>query len=118
MEPRFELLGRHGDVVRVGGTFFNYHRVAAILAHRFGYNGLMQIVLGTEGLTDTMSIRLQESGAPTDGALDVLVEEYDSFAKVVPTGLVRVSVDRIPDGDFIMNEKSVKLRTIVDGRER
>ena len=41
-----------------------------------------------------------------------------SFAKVVPTGLVRVSVDRIPDGDFIMNEKSVKLRTIVDGRER
>ena len=118
MEPRFELLGRHGDVVRVGGTFFNYHRVAAILAHRFGYNGLMQIVLGTDGLTDTMSIRLQESGAPTDGALDVLVEEYDSFAKVVPTGLVRVSVDRIPDGDFIMNEKSVKLRTIVDGRER
>ena len=77
----------------------------------------MQIVLGTDGLTETMSIRLQGSGAPTDGALDVLVEEYDSFAKVVPTGLVRVTVDRIPDSGFIMNEKSVKLRTIVDGRE-
>ena len=78
----------------------------------------MQIVLGSDGLTETMSIRVQETGAPTDGALDVLVEEYDSFAKVIPTGLVRVTVDRIPDSDFIVNDKSVKLRTIVDGRER
>ena len=117
-EPRFELLGRHGDVVRIGGTFFNYHRIAAVLAHRFGYSGLMQIVLGTDGLTETMSIRVQETEASTEGALDVLVEEYDSFAKVVPTGLVRVTVDRIPDSDFIINDKSVKLRTIVDGRER
>ena len=117
-EPRFELLGRHGDVVRIGGTFFNYHRIAAVLAHRLGYSGLMQIVLGSDGLTETMSIRVQETGAPTDGALDVLVEEYDSFAKVIPTGLVRVTVDRIPDSDFIVNDKSVKLRTIVDGRER
>ena len=116
-EPRFELLGRHGDVVRVGGTFFNYHRIASILAHRFGYSGLLQIVLGTDGLTETMSVRVQESGPPMEGALDALVEEYDSFAKVVPTGLVRVTVDRIPDSGFIMNEKSVKLRTIVDGRE-
>ena len=117
-EPRFELLGRHGDVVRIGGTFFNYHRIASILAHRCGYSGLMQIVLGTDGLIETMSIRVQESGASTEGALDVLVDEYDSFAKVVPTGLVRVTVDRIPDSGFIMNDKSVKLRTIVDGRER
>ena len=117
-EPRFELLGRHGDVVRIGGTFFNYHRIAAVLAHRLGYSGLMQIVLGSDGLTETMSIRVQETGAPTDGALDVLVEEYDSFAKVIPAGLVRVTVDRIPDSDFIVNDKSVKLRTIVDGRER
>ena len=83
----------------------------------FGYSGLLQIVLGTDGLTETMSVRVQESGPPMEGALDALVEEYDSFAKVVPTGLVRVTVDRIPDSGFIMNEKSVKLRTIVDGRE-
>lgn len=115
-EPRFELLGRHGDVVRAGGTFFNYHRVAAILGERFGYGGLMQMVLEDDGLGERMTIRIQEDGPPEGAALKALTEGYDSFAKVVPTGLVRVSVDRVPPEVFEMNERSVKLRNVIDRR--
>lgn len=114
MEPRFELLGRHGDVIRAGGTFFNYHRVGAILGERFGYHGLLQIVMESDGLLERMTIRVEE---PLDGAVEALVQEYDSFAKVVPTGLVRVSVEAVPHDGFEMNTKSVKLRPVVDLRK-
>lgn len=113
-EPRFELLGRHGDVIRSGGTFFNYHRVGAILGERFGYHGLLQIVMDNDGLLEKMTIRVEES---LDGAVDALVEEYDSFAKVVPTGLVHVIVEAVPHDGFEMNTKSVKLRPVVDLRK-
>lgn len=112
-EPRFELLGRHGDVIRAGGTFFNYHRVAAILGERFGYHGLLQIVMDSDGLLERMTIRVEE---PIDGAVDALVDGYDSFAKVVPTGLVRVVIEAVPHDGFEMNTKSVKLRPVVDRR--
>lgn len=114
-EPRFELLGRYGDVARVGGTFFNFHRIATILANDFGYRGLMQILLDTDGLGERMTICVDRD---LDGAavVDALVREYDSFAKTVPTGLIDVEVAKVDQ--FIMNTSSVKLRNIVDRRSR
>jgi phenylacetate-coenzyme A ligase PaaK-like adenylate-forming protein len=43
--PRFELLGRHGDVFRIGSAFFNYGKFAQIFIDHFNYAGELQIVL-------------------------------------------------------------------------
>lgn len=117
-EPRFELMGRHGDVMRIGGTFFNYHRIAAILGERFSYGGLMQIVLETRGLSEAMVICVDGLDADPEDVRRALVEDYDSFAKTVPTRLMELEVREVGRDGFVMNTTSVKLRSIVDRRER
>ncbi len=117
-EPRFQLLGRHGDVMRIGGTFFNYHRIASILSDEFGYGGLMQVILETRGLSEAMVICVDGLSAGQEAVADALVRSYDSFAKTVPTRLMELEVRDVgPDG-FVMNSTSIKLRSIVDRRER
>ncbi|MBQ8180076.1 MAG: aldehyde dehydrogenase family protein [Candidatus Methanomethylophilaceae archaeon] len=115
-EPRFELMGRHGDVVRAGGTFFNFHRIAAMLSDGFGYRGSMQIVMDGDGLTDRMTIRLDGSGLTTEEVARILVDGYDSFAKTLPHGLMSLRVEDVGDDGFIMNTSSIKLRNVVDRR--
>lgn len=117
-EPRFELMGRHGDVIRIGGTFFNYHRIAAILSGEFSYTGLMQIILETRGLTEAMVICVDGLGATTEEVSDVMVRDYDSFAKTIPQRLMDLEVREVGHDGFIMNDVSIKLRSIVDRREK
>ncbi len=116
--PGVELLGRPGDVVRMGGTFFNFHRIAAILAEEFDYRGLMQLILESDGVGERMVICVQDLDVPEAEVSEALVREYDSFEKTIPTNLVSLEVRNVPDGGFVMNESSVKLRNVVDRRER
>lgn len=109
-------MGRHGDVVRAGGTFFNFHRIAAMLSDGFGYRGSMQIVMDGDGLTDRMTIRLDGSGLTTEEVARILVDGYDSFAKTLPHGLMSLRVEDVGDDGFIMNTSSIKLRNVVDRR--
>ena len=115
-EPRFEIMGRHGDVIRAGGTFFNFHRIARIVSDRFGYRGLMQIVMDRDDLHDRMTIRLDGSGLTVEEVSAALVEEYDSFAKTLPHSLMTLDVEDIGEEGFIMNAASIKLRNVVDKR--
>ncbi len=114
LEPRFELLGRYGDVVRIGGTFFNFHRIAAILASEFGYKGLMQLILESDGIGERMVICVQDLDVPQERVIDALIGDYDSFEKTVPNRLIDVEIRNVDS--FIMNTSSVKLRNVVDRR--
>lgn len=117
-EPRFELMGRHGDVIRIGGTFFNYHRIAAILNDEFSYGGLMQLILETRGLTEAMIICVDGLDATQEQVTEALVRDYDSFAKTIPQRIMELEVREVGHDGFIMNDVSIKLRSIVDRREK
>ena len=111
-------MGRHGDVIRIGGTFFNYHRVAAILNDEFSYGGLMQIILETRGLTEAMIICVDGLNATQEQVTEALIRDYDSFAKTVPQRIMDLEVREVGHDGFIMNNVSIKLRSIVDRREK
>lgn len=115
-DPRFRLLGRYGDVMRVAGTFFNYQRIVRILSERFGYKGLLQILLERNGLSEKMILCVEGAGLCGDEVTARLVAEYDSFAKTVPAGLLKVELRTLDGSAFIMNTVSVKLRAVVDRR--
>ena len=117
-EPRFELMGRHGDVIRIGGTFFNYHRIAAILNDEFSYGGLMQLILETRGLTEAMIICVDGLDATQEQVTEALVRDYDSFAKTIPQRIMELEIREVGHDGFIMNNVSIKLRSIVDRREK
>lgn len=58
---RFELLGRHGDVFRVGGSYLNARKWEKILSEDLAYRGEFQIVLTKESLQDHVELRFQET---------------------------------------------------------
>ncbi len=116
-EARFRLGARYGDVMRVGGTFFNYLRISKVLSDRLGYTGRLQIILSRDGLIEVMTLCVENTAmTAADAANAMLSDGYDSFEKTLPTGLMRLDVRHVAPDGFIMNTTSAKLRSIIDER--
>ncbi len=115
-EPRFRLLGRYGDVMRIGGTFFNFRRISKLFDDNLGYRGNMQILLDHDGLEDKMTVCISDGSISTEAAAEMLVGEYDSFAKTLPTGLMGFEVRNVGSDGFIVNTTSLKVTPVVDRR--
>ncbi len=115
-EPRFRLLGRYGDIMRIGGTFFNFRRIQKIFDDNLGYAGNMQIILENNNLRDRMTVCIDNDSISTELAAKMLIGEYDSFEKTVPTGLMDFEVRNVGIGGFIVNSTSLKITPVVDRR--
>ena len=112
-QPRFKLTGRYGDVIRMGGTFFNYQRINRILSDVCNYSGRLQIVIN-QNTNDTMVFCMENINISEQELIDILMNsDYDSFHKTIPTKLVNIKLKILNPDEFIMNDISLKLRTII-----
>lgn len=112
-QPRFKLMGRYGDVIRIGGTFFNYQRINRILSDALNYSGRLQIVIN-QTTNDTMEFCMENTTLSEQELVNILMNSnYDSFHKTIPTKLVTIKLKILQPHEFIMNDVSLKLRTVV-----
>ncbi|MDX3762790.1 acyl-CoA reductase [Streptomyces sp. AK02-04a] len=118
--PRFELLGRFGDIFRSGSHFLNYRRFTAVAEEALGHRGALQIVLDEEADGERLTVRLEAVGATTDvDAAQVFLKEYPQLADaVLRDGLVKLSVERAEPDAFERTTASGKLLAVLDRRER
>ncbi|MFG2196015.1 acyl-CoA reductase [Streptomyces sp. NPDC048639] len=116
--PRIELLGRHGDVARVGGYSFHYRRFAEAAETRLGYRGELQVVLTSETACERLTVRLDALYAPpaeeARGAFLATIPELRSA--VEEEDLLTLSVEITDVASFERTATSGKLRTFVDRR--
>lgn len=70
--PRFELLGRYGDVFRIGTAFFNYAKFSQILTETFEYAGEIQIILEGTGSKDVKDVKEVKEVEGVKGVKEVL----------------------------------------------
>ena len=116
-EPKFKLQGRYGDIIRMGGTFFNYQKISSILSQKLDYSGRLQLILKKDFDSETMIFRMENTDITSEELEKILLEShYDSFLKTIPTRLIKLSVEIVNSDGFIMNSTSMKLRNIVDQR--
>lgn len=121
--PRIELLGRHGDVVRVGTYFYNYRRFVEVAQERLGYRGELQLVLSTGATCEHLTVRLEGKHAEGQYATDpqraraaFLAAIPELGAAVTEEELLTCTVE-VVDGDALERTLgSGKLRTVVDLR--
>ncbi|MGW3204118.1 acyl-CoA reductase [Streptomyces sp. NPDC001135] len=115
--PRLELLGRYGDVVRVGTYFVNYRRVVRALEERLGYHGEAQLVVAPGAGRERLTVRLDEEYAPDpEAARAALTAEVAELASAETEGLLSLSVQNARREEFERTATSGKLRTVVDLR--
>ncbi|KNB50854.1 acyl-CoA reductase [Streptomyces caatingaensis] len=113
--PRFELLGRTGDVIRTGTYFLNYRRLARIAEDHLGYCGELQMLVEPGAARERVVLRM--NGADPDAATAAFLAHYPELrAAVTDERLLDLRVEAVgPDG-FERAASSGKLRTVIDRR--
>ncbi|GHD95961.1 acyl-CoA reductase [Streptomyces naganishii] len=115
--PRLELLGRYGDVVRVGTYFFNYRRFVRAAQERLDYRGETQLLVCPGAGRERLTVRLDEQYASDAAAArEAFVTEVAEVASAEAEGLLAFSVETVPRAAFERTATSGKLRTVVDLR--
>ncbi len=122
---RFELLGRHGDVFKIGSAFFNYAKFAQILADNLNYAGEVQLILkenshGEEICVCLANLNSENQSTPIIDELTIraqLLEGYDDLRHIVEEDkLLKLSIASVAVENFERATGSGKLKRIVDKR--
>jgi phenylacetate-coenzyme A ligase PaaK-like adenylate-forming protein len=119
--PRFELLGRFGDIFRSGSHFLNYRRFAAIAEDALGHTGAVQILLDEDEHADErLTVRLEGDATRAEAdAVRVFLDEYPALDIAVNRDrMVELRVEWAPVERFEQTAASGKLLAVVDRRER
>ncbi|MFE5867613.1 aldehyde dehydrogenase family protein [Streptomyces roseifaciens] len=115
--PRFELLGRLGDVMRVATYFLNYRRFVAIAEESLRFSGELQVLLANEGSREGLTVRMERTAA-TDAtaAREAFLAGYPELRTAVEEKLLDLTVEAVEGAGLDRTPTSGKLRTVVDNR--
>ncbi|QEU96905.1 acyl-CoA reductase [Streptomyces kanamyceticus] len=116
--PRIELLGRYGDVVRVGTYFYNYRRFVETAQEQLGYRGELQLVLSAGTAREQLTVRLDREYATDPGRARAafLSAIPELGAAVTDEELLTCAVEIVDGQDLERTAGSGKLRTVIDLR--
>jgi len=121
--PRFELLGRHGDVFRAGGAFFNYQKFLAVLEESSGITGELQIVVDRVSGIKRVCDRVILWSSSTDVIQkkeaiirNILLEMGELHELVNEEGTLVIEVRHRSSDQLVRTPGSGKLRHVIDLR--
>jgi len=117
--PRFELLGRFGDIFKMG-PLFNYNEFRMILDTKLGYANELQLILDTTKAEKQMiAVRInKDAGLNSKQVYDALVNNYHYlYDMIVNDDLIELNVELIEASEFTKIESSGKLHKIIDKRK-
>lgn len=116
MAPRFELLGRFGDIFKFATNYVNYQNIKSIFGDKMGYTGWLQALLDYDTVS-VMTICVEQDFAyEEEKALTILRENYPEIEECLrdKTGLVRIV--RQEREAFVLSTGGGKVRSVVDRR--
>ncbi|MFE1771558.1 acyl-CoA reductase [Streptomyces sp. NPDC059008] len=118
--PRFELMGRLGEVMRVATYFLNYRRFVTLAEESLGHRGETQIVLAHDGLREHLTVRLERAGGEPRAlrAREVFLAGYPELRTAVAEGLLELEVTETDRADLERTPGTGKLRSVVDTRQQ
>lgn len=116
--PRFELVGRLGDIFRAGGNFFNYQKFEKTLASELGYNSPLQIEITKRAGLDHVEVLME----PVEGREHVvsllLKQDRDLQTAVDVEKCVSLNVTFLAASEFKVSASSGKVLRVIEGRRQ
>ncbi|PIK14982.1 acyl-CoA reductase [Halobacteriovorax sp. JY17] len=110
---KFELLGRHGDIFRAGGTFFNFTKIQRVLEEYFSYGGSLQVIIDNSTGKDSIEVVLDNK----EFSEEEFMEKYkDLYEAVQMEQTVLFSMKNTSPKDFLHSKNSGKLLRVIDKR--
>ena len=117
--PRFEVLGRHGDIIRIATWFINYQRLGQIAGEKLGYIGDLQVVIDHRRGQECLTVRLDSRYvSDLDHTRDVFITSYPELRTAIEQEMLLLVVDSIDQASFSRSPTNQKLQTVIDLRSR
>lgn len=119
---RFELLGRTGDVFRIGTTFLSYQKFQKILLDKLEFEGSFQVHLfpGSGEKKEKVLLKIENNFKQTvtsEELLKLIFESYKDLSEVVEKDLVLEFAVEITERKLLdFNNSTGKLKTVLDHR--
>ncbi|MEU3405233.1 acyl-CoA reductase [Streptomyces sp. NPDC006670] len=115
--PRFELMGRTGDVMRVATYFLHHRRFLALAEERGGHRGELQIRLDGTQARERLTVRVEKAPATHPERLrEVFLSGYPELRTAVAEGLLDLVVEPVDGASLDRSPTSGKLLAVVDAR--
>ncbi len=112
--PRFELMGRQGDIFRAAGAFLNFNMFTKILADRFSYSHELQIIIEKSGATDELKLFIEGTPDQMNPIREAIIESYKDLNELIQDKTLKFDV--ISTSQFLRAPGSGKLLRIIDRR--
>lgn len=116
--PRFELIGRFGDVFKFATNYINYKNVKQIFSEKMNYTGWLQILLDYDGIGCMTICTEQDLEYSENDALKMLRQCYPEIDECITdkTGIIKV-VKQEKDR-FVLSAGGGKVRSVIDARTK
>lgn len=116
--PRFELMGRYGDIFKSATHFLNYRIFTKILEEVLGYSGRVQLVLSFENNMDVITVRLDPADSLSKAQVkQAIIENYaEVYDAVVAENGLKLKIEFVTGDAFIRTTTSDKLISVIDER--
>ena len=117
LAPRFELLGRFGDIFKFATNYVNYQNIKAIFAKEIGYTGWLQIIL-SYNTKDSMEIRVEDNISVSEKeALAILAAHSPEVAETLEDNTGNISIIKQSKDAFELSTGGGKVRSVIDLRK-
>lgn len=115
--PRFELMGRFGDIFKFATNYINYKHIKSIFGTEMNYTGWLQVVLSYEGLSCMTLCVENEFALSEDGGMKILCEHYPEIAECMRDKTGKIKIVKQERDKFILSTGGGKVRSVVDNRK-
>ena len=114
--PRFELLGRFGDVFKFATNYVNYKNIKSIFGEQMNYTGWLQVVLSYD-TSSFMTICVEpELECSEEEAVKILSENYPEIEECLRDNTGKVLVVKQNKDQFELSTGGGKVRSVIDKR--
>lgn len=114
--PRFELLGRFGDIFKFATNYINIGALKRVLSNTFDYHGPVQVLLDYQG-NSRMTLCVDET-LDAERTLQALRDNCPEIAETLRDHTGVISVQPMSIESFIVSEHGGKIRPVVDRRNQ
>ena len=116
-DPRFELMGRFGDIFRVGGYFFNYGIISTIL-NTYAQPTQLQLVL-KEGVPEIVELRVgHDFKLSTIETKEILTAHYADFKEALNNNYMQITIVPMEENQMDYAPNSGKLKRVIESRTK
>lgn len=116
--PRFELLGRFGDIFKMG-PLFNYNEFVRIMQDHIDYSGPLQLILANDiNGVQSISLRIDHSSKhKNEEIIDIVLNTFHTIKEInEKETIIELKVERVSEEGFEKVSTTGKLKRIIDLR--